>query len=454
MVGKGLEISIIAELLLYASAGLVPMALPLSVLLSSLMTFGNLGENYELIALKSAGISLQRIMFPLIIIVIIISIGAFYFSNNIMPYTNLKFGSLLYDVRHQKPEIDIKEGVFYNGIDGYSIKIAKKNKKNNLLYNLMIYDHSKRNGNLTVTIADSGTMKISNDKKYLILTLFKGHTYSEIKEEKKKRRHNTFPHRRDNFDEQKIVFELIGYGMERTDENLFKNNYQMLNVKQLEFTEDSLSGTLDKSKREFSNNLLRINYFKKENKKKYTKPDTILQLENEIKNTIILNIDSVFEIFSYRNKEKSIEMALNYARSSKSYISSTKSLLEGKNRWINKHKIEWHRKFTLSFACFILFFIGAPLGAIIRKGGLGMPVVISVLFFILYYVISITGEKNVKADVIPAFYGMWLSAFIVFPLGIFLTYKATTDSVILNIDTYFEFFKKLLHLNNKSDVTT
>lgn len=442
LVGKGLDFSVISELLMYALAGLVPMALPLSILLASLMTFGNLGEHYELISLKSAGISLPRIMSPLIILTLIISIGAFFFSNNVLPYTNLKMGTLLFDVRHQRPEVSIKEGVFYNGIEGYSIKIGKKNKANGELYNLMIYNHSARMGDVEVTIADSGRMEVTKDKKYLILSLYSGNTYTEVKERKRNIR-KTHPYRHDKFAEQKIIINLSGYGFKRTDENLFKNNYQMLNLKQLAYADDSLKKSFSAYEKRFSRNLLRTNFFRKEIKN----DNNIIHSYDTLKST--LRFDSVFNALSVTDKKRVLNQALNYARTTKSYISSTKTDLLNKRKWIGRHEIEWHRKFTLPFACFILFFIGAPLGAIIRKGGLGTPVVISVLFFVLYYVISITGEKYVRSCVMPAWEGMWLSSAIILPLGIFLTYKASKDSVILNIDSYIDVIRKLFSYKKK-----
>jgi len=443
MVGKGLEFSVISELLMYAIAGLVPMALPLSILLASLMAFGNLGEHYELISLKSAGISLSRIMYPLIILTFIISIGAFFFSNNVLPYTNLKMGALLFDVRNKRPEVSIKEGVFYNGIDGYSIKVGRKNKSTGLLYNVMIYDHSSRKGNLNVTIADSGRMEVTEDKRNLILSLYNGKTYTEIPVDKRRNKTKSHPYRQDKFSEQKVILDLSGYGLKRTDENLFKNNYQMLNINQLSTADDSLKKALKSYKNQFSKNLLRANFFRKE-----VKNDTnIVNYYDTIKSTV--SFDSIFETLSAGEKARVIDQALNYARTTKSYISSTKNDFFNKQKWINRHEIEWHRKFTLSFACFILFFIGAPLGAIIRKGGLGMPVVISVLFFVLYYVVSMTGEKYVKSCVLPAWQGMWLSAFILLPLGIFLTYKAATDSVILNFDSYIDAVKRFFTSKKK-----
>lgn len=451
LVGKGLEWYIIAELLLYASATLVPMALLLAILLSSIMTFGNLGEHYELVALKSSGISLQKIMFPLIIISIIISISAFFFSNNVMPYTNLKMRSLLYDVRCLRPELNIKEGIFYKGIDGISIKIGKKDKKNNILYNIMIYNHRDRFGNMNVTIADSGVMNITDDKRYLILTLNNGCRYEEIREQASNVGNKTYPHQHSIFEEQTIVFEMEGFGLARTDEELFKDHYEMLNYKQLGIAEDSLIKAYNERKKNFAEHLLNVNYFKRENKQlNNVKKDTLTaRVENA--EIIEFDTDSLFENLEHSKKVLIADMASNFARSTKSYISTTKEDCKARMKWIRRHQIEWHRKFSLSFACLVFFFIGAPLGAIIRKGGLGMPVVVSVLFFILYYVISITGEKYVKTAGLPAYQGMWISSVILLPLGFFLTYKAATDSVILDIDTYLNFFKKIFFFRKKSN---
>ena len=445
LIGKGLEWNVIAELLMYASATLVPMALPLAILLSSIMTFGNLGENYELVALKSAGISLLRIMFPLIIVSIFISVFAFYFSNNMMPYTNLKMRSLLYDVRNQRPELSLREGIFTNEIDGYSIRIGHKSKDKKMLYDLMIYDHTSGQGNKSVTFADSGEMKITGDN-FIIFTLFNGNSYNEMTENKPLDK-RTFPHRTDKFDKQTFVIELQGFGLNRTDENLFKNNYQMLNLKQLTTAEDSLIKDANDRQRFFEQSLYSTNLFKRENKQPnaqgmlISKPDTA--------NYEYLNTDSLFNNFDRTTQLKIVDLAQNYARSVVASITNGKEDLVQRSKWLNRHKIEWHRKFTLSFACLVLFFVGAPLGAIIRKGGLGMPVVISILLFILYYIIDISGQKFVKESFMPAYLGMWLSSAVLLPIGIFLTYKAANDSVILNIDTYIEFFKKFKRKSKK-----
>ena len=446
LVGKGLEWYIIAELMTYASAGLVPLALPLSVLMASLMTFGNMGEHYELTALKASGISLRRIMYPMFIVSIIISMVAFMFTNNVLPYSNLKMRALLWDVKRQRPELQIKEGIFYNGIENYSIKISHKDRRTNLLKDIMIYDHSGNKGNKKVIVADSGYMKMTSNEDYLMVTLYNGYSYTDIVPEKKDR-DDSYPFRRDLFDKQTFFIELTGFGLERTDENLFKNHYQMKNLSQLMDDKDSLMNTFDRRKDNFHKSLITSSYFRGERRKSKEKPDSISYYAG-IHKTI--DIDSLYDSLSQANKMRTVEQAMVYARNANSYINSAYDEIMSRRRIIAKHDIEWHKKLTLSFACLILFFIGAPLGAIIRKGGLGMPVVVSVLFFLLYYIVSITGEKFARENVWETVAGMWLSTAIVLPMGIFLTYKATKDSAILRLESYTNFFKKLKIFNKNS----
>lgn len=441
LVGKGLEWNVILELMFYASSTFIPMALPLAILLSSIMTFGNLGEHYELVALKSAGISLPRIMQPLIILSIIISIMAFLFSNYVMPVANLKMRSLLYDVRHIRPEINIKEGIFYNGIDGFSIRVSKKNTKTKMLYDIKIYDQSKRQGNLNVTLADSGFMKISEDEKYLMMTLYNGLRYDETIEEGVRNDQKKYPYRRDKFSEQTILFELEGAGFQRTDEDLFKDHYEMLNVQQLSTTIDSLKQAIVKRQNDFGVTMFKSNYFKREDPR--IKNDTVKEFRS---------FDSLFLSLNKVDKAKIYSLASDFIRGSKAYASTIKEDVKSRLEWVSRHDIEWHRKFTLSFACLVLFFIGAPLGAIIRKGGIGMPVVVSIIFFILYYLLSIMGEKFSREGVIAVYYGMWLSSAVLFPLGVFLTYKAATDSTIMNTDTYVIYYKKFVKLFKKKKI--
>lgn len=430
LVGKGLEWYVIAELLLYTSATLVPLALPLAILVSSIMTFGNMAEHYEIVAAKSAGISLQRLMMPLVIVSVFICMLAFYFSNTILPFTNLKMGSLLYDVRQQKPALSIKEGVFYNGIDNYSIKIGKKDRDGQTLYNVMIYDHTKGLGNTNVIIAEKGKMAMSDDEKYLIVSLTNGYNYEE--QNKYLGNTNTHPLTRSSFQTDLIRFDLSSFKLSRTNEDLFKDNYQMLNLKQLNHAIDSFQIKITLRKKEFLYNLRP--YF------------SFMRDSAETKSLSLVGSKGINALYDIPENERILVMenALNQSRSIKSYFFSLSDEVDGKQKTITRFKVEWHRKLTLSFACFILFLIGAPLGAIIRKGGLGLPVVVSICFFLLFHIISISGEKLAKDSAFTPLQGMWLASMVFLPVGIFLSYKATKDSAIFDRDAYINVFKKLL----------
>ena len=442
-VGKGLEWTVIVEILFYTSATLVPMALPLAILLASIMSFGNMGENYELIAMKAAGISLQKIMRPLVILVIFIGLGAFYFSNYVMPIASLRTGVLLRDIQNQNPELVLKEGVFTSDLDGFGIKVEHI-KESGMIYDLMIYEHSD-DGNTQVTVADSGIMKTSSDKLFMDLTLYSGEMYEDVKTKRKNR--DKHPFQRVKFDLYKTTINLPSNKLNRSNKDRFKN-YRMLNLKQLSSETDTLQNKLQKEKERLAHQLSKNQYFKKENKS--SRKDSLRQIQL---NTKIWDADSLYQELNLSDKLKSIGNALAYSRKTKDRISKNISRQNVNQKWIHKHINEWHRKFTLSFACIIFFFIGAPLGAIIRKGGLGMPVIVSILFFIIYYIISMTGERAARELVISPFLGMWISSIVILPLGVILTYKATTDSGILNIEVYLNFFKKInpIKLLSKKD---
>lgn len=444
LVGKGLEWNVLAELLFYASLQVVPMALPLAILLASLMTFGNLGENYELTALKSAGISLPRIMLPLIILTVLTSFGAYKFSNNVLPVANLKLVSILHGIKETRLELDIKENVFYQGVDDFSIKVKKKDPSKNMLYDVMIYDHRDRYArNSNVTIADSGKLLMSDDKKFLKLILYNGIRYDEkVGLEKNRRNRDESMFRKDHFAEQTAIIPLKGFDFSKTDENLFKSSDRMKNLDQLKHDLD----TIYREREKFVDNLesrSRAFYF---SRLKYNprgpgkNPKDIDQIDS-VKS---VNSDSIFETLSESKKQMIFDTALRKARNTKQTIDERLKFIEKKDSNIRRHQMELHRKFTLPFACLIFFFIGAPLGAIIRKGGLGMPVVISVLFFVAYYIIDTMGAKMAREGVWMVYQGIWLSSAILLPLGIFLTYKSATDSAIMNADAYTIFFQKLL----------
>ncbi len=450
LVGKGLEVSVLIELLFYASLQVIPMALPLAILLASLMSFGNLGENYELTALKSAGISLQRIMAPLIIFSILISFGAFKFSNNILPVANLKFTSLMWSVRQSRPEFDIKEKVFYDGLENFSIKIDHKSKNGDMLYDIMIYDHrDEMAGNSNVTLADSGKLQFTDDNKFLKLTLFDGEQYNESTNNKRKKNSERFQFREDHFKKQIAMIPLQGMEFSRMDESNFSSYGKMKNLTQISHDTDSLIKVRKNHIAKLKPKIDKSYFIHKKTpvSKASSKNDSIKTVipAKKIESFEEINIDSVFESFSAEKKVMILSNAIRRARDTKTKIDDQLNSMGRVNYHIVRHKIEWHRKFTLSIACLIFFFIGAPLGAIIRKGGLGMPVVISVLFFIVYYIIDTFGYNVSKKEVWPPHIGIWLSSVVLFPIGVFLTYKAASDSAILNSDAYVIFFQKLFN---------
>ncbi len=481
IVGKGLEVITIVELLMYATAGLVPMALPLAILLASLMTFGNFGENYELTALKAAGISLQQIMKPLVVLTLFISIGAYYFANYILPYSNLQVGSLLYDISKKRPEMNIKTGIFNNTIENYSIKVMRKNPETKMMYDFMIYDHSRGPGSKRVTLADSGRIHVTADEKLMRITLYNGENYFDVKEKKTRRKDREYPMQRDMFSEQVITIKMEG-NWNRTDQNLFKHHFQMMNSKQLLQSEDSLSKVFAKQKNDYSEALLRSNYLIRKRHRHsqliikdsvdaqtlqgaiatgdsstYRKIYMIHKKDSFLINEIpydslksVANLDTMFHKLSRYDKQTVLGDAQKNVRRIMKNLDSTHKQFRGRNERIRRHWVELHRKFTLSFACIIFFFIGAPLGAIIRKGGLGVPVVISVNFFIFYYVVSLFGEKMGREGILPVWQGMWIASTILLPIGAFFTYMSTTDASLFSLDSYKHAISKLVTRIKKS----
>lgn len=483
MVGKGFEWNVILELLFYASSTFVPLALPLAVLLSSLMAFGNLGENYELVAIKSSGISLQRAMQPLVVFIFAISIAAFFFSNNILPRANLKFRTLLKDVRQKKPAVAIKEGVFYSEITDYVIKVGKKDPDGISIHEVIIYNHTKGIGNSDITIAKDGRMEISKDKKFLVFTLFDGYNYNENVSISNGNRNN-LPSQKTIFKKEIRRLNLSAFDFKKTNEDLYRDNYEMLNITQLSYFKDSLENYQDSSAMEFNRYVVdEFSFLKiyksfaikkakakeKIDTNKVEKLNTINLREHkigigkiEISNTEVDSANSKYtidtalslgnnllSIFDNVDQQEIVSTALQKARSSSYRTDITTDTMDAINLLIIKHKNEWNRKFALSFACVILFFIGAPLGAIIRKGGLGMPVVVSVLMFVTFHIFSIIGEKFSKEGIVEPFVGIWLASALFLPLGIFLTIKATSDSPLFDSEAYQKVFMWISNIFKK-----
>jgi len=467
LVGKGLEWYIIAQLLFYASSTFVPMALPLAILLSSLMMFGNMGEHYELVAMKSAGISLNRIMRSLVFVSIFISGLAFYFSDVILPIANLKFLSLLYDVREKKLAFNIKEGVFYNGIDGYVIRVGKKEEDGNTIHDVMVYDHSTHQGNNSLTIAEWGKMELTSDKRFLIFRLYNGTNY----EERQDLQHSeiTHPFQRTAFKEQFQTFDLSAFQLSRTDEKLFRSNYEMLNTSQLRHSMDSIKESIKAQQKVSNTTFLRLFYPNShmdsigipKGKKAVTsslgsntKPALPVLLPKDDGKGLGMELlkGKLSGLYASMDPGQRVELlneAKNGAKSAMDNIQTIGEVTDSQEKLLHKHEIVYHKKFTFSIACLLLFFIGAPLGAIIRKGGLGLPAVISTVFFILFWVLSFIGEKYTVVGVLPALVGMWIAPVILLPIGIFLTYKATIDASLLDFDSWIKLFYKIFHLKGK-----
>ena len=435
LIGKGFEWYVIMELMAYASATNVAMALPLSVLLSSIMTYGSLGENYELVAIKSAGISLTRAMYPMVIIVALLSVSAFFFSDYMLPKANLKYFSLLYDAREQKSANFLPEGVFSNSFPGYTIRVKRKDPDGQTLHGLMIYQKDPVANTSSVLIAKQGRMYRTPDNKYLVLELEDGVRYEEGAAQGGFNQRQTLTRFRFKTTQQKL--DISGFGLHRTDENSFKTAYQMMGLRLLDSTLKSTQHNID-------SNLL-VNY---KLTTPYLKYYSIPAKSAKIKKLVPSN-GNVLKGEQNNMQLSIITNALSEARSVTEMLRSRDDRYKQISLDLHGAAVEYHKKFTLSAACLVLFLIGAPLGALIRKGGLGLPVVVSVIFFLIYYIIETIGEKYVKAGNASPFIGMWIAIFILTPVGLFLSYKAATDSALFDGDAYKRFFKRLFKVRKK-----
>jgi len=431
LIGKGFEWYVILELLGYAAATNVAMALPLSMLLSAIMTFGNLGESYELVAIKAAGVSLRTAMMPLFVVVAIFSGGAFLFSDYIMPIANLKMGSLLYDVRTKKADFLIKPGIFNNTIPGYSIRAKNKSEDGTILYDLMIYDMQGTNTASKVLLAKEGYMYNSADNNYMILKLRDGVQYEDARAKDAKIYDPRQQFTRFYFEETERRFNMETFQMRRTDEELFKSHHAMLNLRQLKHYTDSNRQQMDSLRQTVFRDIQSYyHYFGQYYKLPDTATVSAAQLQPLAYTTDITQLVDSGQVTT------AINNALNNVRYIKDVV-STKDLDDAfyRDRDV-RYNIEFQRKFTLAASCLLLFAIGAPLGAIIRKGGLGLPVVMAIIFFLIYHIISTVAEKSAREGSMEPFLGMWLAIIILTPLAIFLAYKAATDSALFDIDQY------------------
>lgn len=450
LVGKGLGVDVIAELFFYAALTMVPMALPLAILLASLMIFGNLGETFELTAMKAAGISLLRTMAPLIILMVLIATGAFFFQNNVLPVAQTKMWTLLFSMRQKSPELEIPEGVFYDQIPGYNLFVQEKNRETGMLYDMMIYDVSRGFENSSIILADSGKMTITPDKTHLFLRLWQGESFENLKDAAAGMKN--VPYRRESFDTKEIMLRFDA-NFNRMDEQGMRNQYVGKDMAELQATIDSVTERVDSLGGVYSKDLrekpvLNLSPYQL----RYVNGKAERELRKPVSMAKPLDVDSVF-------RGSSSGFALNYLnqalakvqRQHQEYEFTALSMADDL-KTIRRHAIELQKKFTLSFACIIFFFIGAPLGAIIRKGGLGTPLVISVLLFIFYYIIDNMGYKFARDGKLAVWQGMWLSAAVLLPLGIFFTYKAVNDSAVFNKDAYLNFFRRFFGVSEARKV--
>jgi lipopolysaccharide export system permease protein len=408
LMGKGLSFWIILQLLLFVSARIVNMALPLAILMSSIMTIGALSEHNELTAMKSAGLSLGRIFRPLIIFIVGLSCVAFLFANNIWPIANLKYRTLLFSIVQQKPALSLTEGQFYDGIEGISIRVMKKNPDSGELQDILIYDHrDPGKGNKTVIRAEKGQMQQTDDKRWLILQMQNGVTYDEL-DEKRKRQPN-YPALSSQFDQMTLRIDISSLFFSKDDEEVFKNAFEMMTVSQLDQALLGFDAELDSMNQ----------HWRKSNEKKLRLNENVQEIapsKNSLQSQMPLTIQA-----------KTIQSAMDATRRDLVQIQKIKIEREDLLKFANRHKIEWHRKFFLAISCIVLFFVGAPLGAILRKGGLGLPSVIALLLFILFEMLTIAGEKMAKAFILEPWVGMWISTLVMLPICIVVMYSANQE---------------------------
>jgi lipopolysaccharide export system permease protein len=427
IIGKGMGAWILIQFFAYSFLTFIPIAMPLAVLLSSIMTFGNLAENYELAAMKSSGLSLFKIIRPIFVFILFLAAFTFVFNNFALPAITLKSARMLWDIRQAKPTLSIKEGVYYSQLEGYTIKVGNKSKDGQTLYNVNIYDHSDGLGNNIQLYADSGKMKTSVDTNYLQIQLNNGSRYEDIMQQEQHKR--TRPLMQLLYKELNINVDMSSFKMKNTKEELFKGHHEMMNVWQIEKEIDTFN--IDIGKKYVKLNEQFKNYF----------------LARTMHTVSIAKVpQSIKKFYATLTKDefkRSVEHTQNLVRSSSTFIDSINDEVYGKELSKMEYLLGWHKKINISFACIVLFFVGAPLGAIIRKGGMGLPVVVAVLFFLLYYIVSIIYEDLVMEGVYSVVFGAWFPLMLFLPLGIFLTFKAARDSALFDMYSYTEPIKKL-----------
>lgn len=443
LVGKGLSWLVLGKFFFYASLTLVPMSLPLAVLLASLISFGNMGEKLELLSMKAAGVPLIRIILPVLIFAILISFGSFFFQNRVGPEATRQLATLLWSMRQKNPEVEIPEGIFYSDIPGYNLFIEHKNKETGMLYGMMIYTTGGGLDNTQIVLADSARMQSTEDHMHLKMTLYSGERFRNMDAQSGKMLRASIPYMRETFVREVDIIQFDN-NFSMMDANLFNNNAQTKDLSAIQYGIDSLSSALDSMGHRFYDNA-RAYYLMRDVPKNGADSVTRLQrLEHML--SVASPLDSVLLSQSTEDQQRTLRAATSRAHSTLSEFEFRGLVTENMNMSLRTHLLEWQRKFSLSLACLIFFFIGAPLGAIIRKGGLGVPVVVSVLIFIFYYIINVAGEKMAKQGEWNMLFGAWLSSMILAPIGAFLISRANKDSMVFNIEGYRHFFMTVLGL--------
>lgn len=436
LIGKGLTLDVLAHFFYYAGLTLIPMSLPLAILLASLITFGNLGERFELLSMKAAGIPLIRILQPIIIFNILLCIGSFYFQNVTGPEAQKKFYTLIYSMKQKSPELEIPEGIFYSEIPGYNIFVEKKGKENGILYGVMIYSTTDGYEDAQIVLADSAELKTTADEKHLMLTMYAGERFRNMQAQGNMMARANVPYMRETFIQET---DLISFdnNFNMMDANVFSGSAQTKNLREIETGLDSLAHKSDSIGRSLFAYLQNTTYRRKVNIASQDSAKIARQT---------LNFDTLYSQLTVSQQQSILRNAMQKSTVATNEYEFRGLISKDIDQSTRTHWVEWHKKFTLSLACLFFFFIGAPLGAIIRKGGLGVPVVISVTIFIFYYIINVSGEKMAKSGEWVPWFGEWLSSMVLCPIGIFLTYKANKDSAVFNIEAYINVIRKILGL--------
>ncbi len=443
LVGKGLEMDVLAQFFFYSALTLIPLSLPLAILLAALMTFGNFGERYELLSMKAAGIPLLRIMSPLIIFCTLLAGTSFYFQNVIAPKAQQKLWTLLVSMKQTSPELDIPEGVFYDEIDGYNLYIKSKNRETGIMKEVLIYNFSDGFENAHIIFASEGKMEMTADKQHLQLHLYNGEQFENLKSQTISSKN--VPYRRETFREKHIIIEFDG-GFEMIDGSYLGDRSDSKSMVEISQSIDSLSYQADSVGRAMYNDITISTY----TKKTFTKRDSTQMKKGEI--AAIVNMDSVFQAFTLVEKEQVLKSTSDRMTSLSNDWKTRSIQTTETDKNIRRHEADWHKKITLSLSCLMFFFIGAPLGAIIRKGGLGLPVVISVIIFVLYYIIDSGATRVAKSGEMNMVLGVWMSTLVLTPIGIFFTYKSNKDSVVFNLEVYLNFFRWLFGMRSSRHV--